>query len=160
MTSTRVAQAVMASTVSRRRRALPLSTRRSSSGELAGGQVGALERAGQHGLERRPTARGVIRSTRSRARPTRRRRERDAEAGVEAVEVGVAARVDPDALGDERRRRGAGLLERVDRGGDLAGDPDRRRGAERAVGEQLVEPPAGRRLRRPRRARPSSVRAS
>ena len=40
--------------------------------------------------------------------------------GVEAVEVGVAAVVDPDAVGLERRRLGAGLLERVDGVGDLA----------------------------------------
>ena len=105
-----------------------------------------------------PAARALAGSCRRAGRRAKPRRRRPAGArgrlGVEAVEVRVAARVDPDALGGERRRLGARLLQRVDGGGDLAGDLDRRRRAQRAVGQQRVQPAAGRRLRRRRRRGP------
>ena len=86
----------------------------------------------------------------------------DPAAAVEPVEVGVAGAVDPDPLGGQRRRLGPRVLERVDGGGDLAHDPDGGRGLQRAVGDQLIEPPPRRRLRDRDRAaleRPRAIHA-
>jgi hypothetical protein len=91
-------------------------------GELAGGKVGTVESAGD---DRVQPGRHVLRQLADQARQRGRRRrgrQRDADAPVEAIEVRIAGRVDPDPLGGQRRRLRSSLLERVDGRGQPSGD--------------------------------------
>ena len=105
--------------------------RRRGSGRSRGrrGRAGSCPRAGRPARPRR-TRRGSARP-RWASRPSRCASPRGSTQMRSAISGGGAR---------------ARLLERVDGGGDLAGDADRGRRAQRAVGQHRVQPPARRRL--------------